>query len=131
MTTVSDVIQTMDAWADPKWAYSWDKAGLAMGHPDAKITKILTALTITTEVLHAAKRRKADMIVSHHPVIWNPIESLRLDQPMNRLYTELVKNDIACYSAHTNLDVACGGVNHILANRLNLKNMICCTWICR
>ena len=123
MITVQTVIDAMDAWAHPGLAYSWDKAGLATGHPHQKVTKVATALTITSEVLRDAKRKKADMIVSHHPVIWEPLTTLRLDQGLSKLYTEIVKAGIACYSAHTNLDVAPGGVNHILAKRLGLQNL--------
>jgi len=118
-----DIIETMDQWANPSLAYSWDKSGLATGSPNDSVSRVLTALTITSDTITAAKKFKADMIVSHHPLIWEPISTLRTDNPTSKLILNTLKNEIACYSAHTNLDVVAGGVNHVLARRLGLSNI--------
>ena len=120
--TVNDIIQAMQRWAPEGLAYSWDKIGLATGSPDQPVTKIMTCLTITQDAVRAAKRAKAEMIVSHHPLIWEPITTLRSDNPLSKLFLDIHDAGIACYSAHTNLDVAEAGVNYILADRLGLKN---------
>ena len=65
---VNDIIESMEQWAPASLAYSWDKIGLATGSPDQKITKVITALTITRDAFNAAKRAKAQMIASHHPL---------------------------------------------------------------
>ena len=117
----SDVIGAMNAWAPESLAYSWDKVGLATGTPDQKVTKVVTALTVTQDTLQFARRAKAQMIVSHHPLIWEPFTTLREDNPLSKLYLDIARAGIACYSAHTNLDVAQRGVNHVLADRLGLK----------
>jgi dinuclear metal center YbgI/SA1388 family protein len=119
---VNDIIESMEQWAPASLAYSWDKIGLATGSPDQKITKVITALTITRDAFNAAKRAKAQMIVSHHPLIWDPITTLRSDNPLSKLFLDIAQSGIACFSAHTNLDVALDGINHILADRLGLTN---------
>jgi len=118
---VADVIQVMDAWAPPALAYSWDKAGLATGSPDARVTGVLTCLTVTRAAFAAARRVKANVIVAHHPLIWDALTTLRRDDPRAALCVDIAAAGIACYSAHTNLDVVMDGVNHALAGRLGLR----------
>ncbi|MCH8204233.1 MAG: Nif3-like dinuclear metal center hexameric protein [Candidatus Hydrogenedentes bacterium] len=120
---VRDVIAAVDSWAPPALAYDWDKVGLSTGRPDAKVSKILVALTVTSDVLKAAVAWKAQMIVSHHPLIWEPLTTLRSDNAQARLCLNIANKKIACYSAHTNLDVVPQGVNHILAERLGLTEV--------
>ncbi len=120
---VRDVIAVMDEWAPPELAYSWDRCGLHAGDPDREVRKILTCLTVTRAAFAAAKRARAEMIVSHHPLIWDPLKSLREDNEEARLCLDIARAGIACYAAHTNLDVVPGGVNHVLAGRLGLKKL--------
>ncbi|MDK1021285.1 MAG: Nif3-like dinuclear metal center hexameric protein [Candidatus Hydrogenedentes bacterium] len=120
---VRDVMAAVDRWAPPALAYSWDKAGLSTGNPDSKVTKILVALTVTTETFEAALAAKAQMIVSHHPLIWEPLTTLRSDDAQARLCLNVANKKIACYSAHTTLDVVPQGVNHVLAERLGLTKV--------
>jgi len=119
---VSDVIGVLDELAPPELAYSWDRVGLHTGSPDAGVSKVLVALSVTSETLRAARRAKADMIVSHHPLIWEPLKTLRTDLPEARLSLELASAGIACYGVHTNLDVVPGGVNDVLADRIGLRS---------
>lgn len=118
--TVADVCAALDRWAPPAYAYDWDRIGLATGQPSDKVATVLCALTVTTAAYKAAVKANADMIVAHHPLIWEPLSTLRTDRAEARLCVDLVKQGIACYSAHTNLDVTPGGVNDILADRLGL-----------
>lgn len=120
---VRDVIAAVDRWAPPALAYDWDKAGLSTGRPDAKVSKVLVGLTVTSDMVKAAVAAKAQMIVSHHPLIWEPLTTLRSDNAQARLCLNVANKKIACYSAHTNLDVVPQGVNHILAERLGLTNV--------
>ena len=119
--TVRDVMDAMEAWAPLNWAYDWDKAGLAIGAPDLHVSRVLCCLTLTREAFRAARRAKAELIVSHHPLIWEPLEALRTDQPHTRLCLDVAEAKMAAYSAHTNLDVAPGGVNAVLAEKLGLQ----------
>jgi dinuclear metal center YbgI/SA1388 family protein len=122
--TVGDVCAVMDAWAPQQLAYGWDRVGLSVGQPSAPVRKVLVALTVTPEAVAAALRAKAQLIISHHPLIWEPIRALRTDRPEIQLYQDLLKADIACFAAHTNLDVAPGGVSHVLASRLSLEDTV-------
>lgn len=120
---IQDVIDTMNLWAPPNLAYDWDNVGLALGSPSTEISKVLVALTVTPDAFRAARKTKAQLIVSHHPLIWTPLKSLRDDDPVARLCLKLARADIACFSAHTNLDVVPTGVNHILAELLGLRRL--------
>ncbi|MEX2016258.1 MAG: Nif3-like dinuclear metal center hexameric protein [Candidatus Hydrogenedentales bacterium] len=117
---VQQVIQAIEALAPPGYAYSWDRVGLHTGRPDQDVHTALVALTVTQEVLDAALQTGAEMVVSHHPLIWEPFKSLREDYAESRLALDIARARIACYAAHTNLDVVPGGVNTVLAERLGL-----------
>lgn len=119
-TTVQDIMHSMERWAPGAWAYDWDNVGLSLGHPNSTVTKVVTCLSVTREVLDLARKEKAEMVVSHHPLIFRAPKSLRTDWPQNALLMDFAAAGIACFSAHTNLDVAPGGVNHVLADLLNL-----------
>lgn len=119
--TVRDVCDFMDRWAPPEWAYSWDKPGLHTGNPQQPVERILACLTVTPAVVKTAVKNNISMIVAHHPLIWDPIKTLRSDIPQNKLYLDLCSANIACFSAHTNLDIAPDGVNAALADQLHLQ----------
>ena len=119
--TVGDVAAFMDAWAPRALACEWDKVGLQTGRPDTTVTRVLTCLTITPEAFRAAIRANANMIIAHHPLIWSPLRQLRMDDPQSRLCVEIAASGAACFVAHTNLDLAPGGVNDVLAKRLGLE----------
>ena len=118
---VSEIVHAIQRLAPEEWAYTRDRVGLSVGSPDDKVTSVLVTLTVTPDALKAARREKAQMIVSHHPLIWTPLTALRTDDPATRFMLDIAQAGIACYAAHTNLDVAPGGVNDILAKRLGLS----------
>ncbi|MDP7638406.1 MAG: Nif3-like dinuclear metal center hexameric protein [Candidatus Hydrogenedentes bacterium] len=120
---VRDVIEALDAWAPPALAYSWDRPGLSTGAPDESVSKVLVALTATRAAFNAARKARAGMIVAHHPLIWEPLTTLRSDDPAARLLLDIAEAGMASYSVHTNLDVVPQGVNHALADRLGLVNV--------
>lgn len=117
---VGQVCEVMEELAPAALAYSWDRVGLSTGSPETRVTGILVALSISRETVKAAKRAKANLIVSHHPLIWEPLKNLRSDDPHTALCLEVARVRIACFAAHTNLDVAPGGVNDVLAKKLGL-----------
>ena len=121
--TVGDVAKILDELARPSLAMSWDNVGFLVGHADKPVKVILTALDFSAAVLEQAIQLKADLIVTHHPVIFKSIHSLTSTDWKNALLLEAVEHGIAIYSAHTNLDIALGGVNDVLAEYLDLKNV--------
>ena len=120
---VREICTILDQLAPRELAFSWDKVGLQIGDPDLEAGRVLVALTVEAETLEAARRRDAQMIVAHHPLIWSPLETLRRDDPHAALCLALAESGIACYAAHTNLDLVPGGVNHRLAELLELREV--------
>lgn len=122
MTTVADILKFIETVAPPYMKESWDNVGLNCGHMDRPVTKILVALDPFTHVCREAKKIGADLLVTHHALIWKPgfITDMST-QGRNTLF--LVENGIAHINAHTNLDQAPGGVNDVLAEKLGLQNV--------
>lgn len=118
---VADVCAALEDWAPSAWAYEWDRCGLQTGASEWYVRGVLTCLTVTQAVFERARKAKADLIVSHHPLIWEPLTTLCPSDQRVRLGLELAQSRIACFSAHTNLDVVPGGVNDLLADALGLQ----------
>lgn len=117
------VIQLMEELAPKHYAVPDDKIGLQLGALNKDIRKVLVALDVTDEVVEEAIREQADLIIAHHAIIFRPLANLRTDTPAGQLYAKLIKHDIAVYIAHTNLDVADGGINDMMASALGLSDL--------
>lgn len=117
---IIDAIETM---APRYLAEEWDNVGLLVGSPAAKIDKVMTCLDVTVETVERAIADKVNLIVTHHPLIFKPLKNIRTDYHLGGLIARLLKNDIAVYAAHTNLDSASGGVNDVLAEKLGLEDV--------
>lgn len=123
MISCKMLIQILEKWAMTNLTLDWDNPGLAVGDPSKDISKVLLTLTVTQETVDFASKNNFDMIISHHPLFFKPFKSLRTDTPIGRLVSTAVKNDIVIYSAHTNMDIAYGGINDILADALGLEQV--------
>lgn len=117
---VSDVCSLMEQWAPSGYAYTWDRTGLRIGDPSATVKSVVVALTVDRKTFALARRVKAQLVVAHHPVLWEPLKTLRTDDPLTRLYLDFAEAGIACYGSHTSLDIVADGVNDVLAERLGL-----------
>ena len=118
MITVRQVYEAMQAIAPLELAESWDNPGLLVDCGGA-VHRVLTALDITPEVVEEAAAKQCEMIVSHHPVIFDPLKKIGpQDVPF-----QLVQAGISAICMHTNLDAAEGGVNEVLAGIFDMKNM--------
>ena len=115
MAAVREVYEAMDRWAH--------NAGFLVGRGDREITKILVTLDITLDVVREAADWGAQLIVSHHPVIFHPVRSITDGEPTGRILLELIEGGVAAICAHTNLDAAQGGVNDCLAQALSLTQV--------
>jgi len=120
---INDIAQIIEAWAPKEISWEKDNVGLQVGTPHKRIKKILVTLDVTPEVIAEANRKNVDLIISHHPLIFNPIKSVNNNKPFDNLLTSLIKNDIALYSAHTNLDFTKDGVSFSLAKKIGLINI--------
>lgn len=115
------VVQLIERLAPKHYAMPDDKIGLQLGTLRKDIRTVLVALDVTDEVVDEAIRMQADLIIAHHAIIFRPLAHLQTDTPAGRLYEKLIKHDIAVYISHTNLDVADGGINDMMAKALGLE----------
>lgn len=110
MATVKDIYNFIDSFAPFASQEEWDNSGLLVGNENATVNKIIFALDATEDVLNQAVESGADLIITHHPVIFRPLSAVT----QSTLAYKLVKNNISIISAHTNYDIAVDGVNDIL-----------------
>lgn len=123
MTTVSDILAYMETVIAPvNMKEAWDHVGLNCGHLDAPVTRILVALDPFDEAIAEAKAFGAELLVTHHALIWEP-GFVTDKESQGRRTLELIENHIAHINAHTNLDCAPGGVNDCLAEVLGLADI--------
>ncbi|AQU79152.1 Nif3-like dinuclear metal center hexameric protein [Planococcus faecalis] len=116
------IIEEFEKWSPKYLAMENDPIGLHVGTLNKKIDRVLVTLDVNEEVVDEAIAKGAGLIIAHHPPIFRPMKNLQTDFPQGRLMEKLIKSDIAVYAAHTNLDVAIGGVNDLLAASLGLQN---------
>ena len=120
---VRDVLDYLQTLAPVHMKYDWDNVGLLCGSRDKEVERVLVALDPFMDVCEEAARLDADLVVSHHPLIFRPFKSVTDDDPVGRSILYLVSHGIAAVNAHTNLDCAPGGVNDVLAGMLDLVDV--------
>lgn len=120
---VSDIIKKIEQWLPEKYAVKDDKIGLITGSYQNEVNKILVTLDVNLDVVKEAIENNVDMIFAHHNPFYVMDSTFITDTPQGKILSELLKNDIVLYVAHTNLDSAFGGVNDVLADMLELKNV--------
>ncbi|WP_169975123.1 Nif3-like dinuclear metal center hexameric protein [Tautonia rosea] len=119
MTTVADLAAWMDTFAPLRLAEDWDNVGLLLGDPGASVQNVMTCLTVTPESAAEAIDKGANLIVSHHPVWFKPVQRLRSDRADGFLWS-LARAGISIYSPHTAFDNTKGGINDFLCETLGL-----------
>lgn len=123
MVTMKDIAQAIESQAPLQLQESWDNCGLQVGSMSSSVQRVLTALDVTSEVVAEAIERQVDAIVTHHPMIFKGIKSINTDTMQGKMIKDLLCHSINVYSAHTNLDVAGGGLNDEVARRLGLQGI--------
>lgn len=118
-----DIITELEKLAPINLAESWDNVGLLIGDIEQEIHNVMVTLDITQEVVQEAIEKQVNLIISHHPLIFNPIKKVIETDHIGSIVRKLIKNDIAVYAAHTNLDIAWGGLNDELSSKLQLNNI--------
>jgi dinuclear metal center YbgI/SA1388 family protein len=121
--SIAAVTDALEAWAPPGSAQDYDNVGLQVGDADRSVATGLLALDATPEVLAEAQAIGADLIVTHHPLLFRPLDGVTADGYVSRLALRLAEAGVALYSIHTNLDAAPGGVSFALADRLGLTDV--------
>lgn len=120
--TVKEVLEFLETLAPRYMKMDWDNVGLLCGRRDKEVQKILVALDPFEDVCREAAKWGADLIVTHHPLIFEAPRSITDETSVGRSILFLAAHDIAAVNAHTNLDCAPGGVNDCLAAALGLEN---------
>jgi len=120
---VDQIVGKLVGLAPEYLAEDWDNIGLQIGSMDNDISKILVALDATERVIDEAVEIGANMIIVHHPMIFNPLKKVTKDDPIGKSIYKLIKNDISLYVMHTNFDAAFGGTNDVLSNIIGLYNI--------
>lgn len=120
---LKDISTCLEKYAPLSLQETYDNSGLLIGSYDQVINKTLIALDVTEAVLNEAIENKCELIVAHHPLIFKGIKSLTGKNYVEKLIIKAIKNNIAIYAIHTNLDNVKNGVNGILADKLSLKKI--------
>lgn len=122
MATVGDIYEFLNERAPFSMQMDFDNAGFLVGRRGTTVRRVLVALDITNAVIEEAAAKHCELIVAHHPVIWGGARSVTDETPTGRKLLALAEHGIAAICAHTNLDMARGGVNDALAAALGLTN---------
>ncbi len=113
----------LNQWAPPNTKLDYDNVGLLVGNPSQKVTRILTCLDVTLDVVEEAVNKGCELIVAHHPLIFKSIDRINPVDEQGKIIYRLIKSDISLIAAHTNLDAALDGVSFVLAQKLGLENV--------
>ena len=119
MVTVQDVFAFLDAQAPVRYQMDFDNAGFLAGNPQSTVQQILVTLDITDDVIEEAVEAGAQLIVSHHPLIFKPLKRVTADDLTGRKILRMAANGLSAVCMHTNLDIAEGGVNDALMAALD------------
>uniref|UniRef100_UPI00404B0CF4 Nif3-like dinuclear metal center hexameric protein n=1 Tax=Fulvivirga sp. TaxID=1931237 RepID=UPI00404B0CF4 len=122
MTRIKDIIQHLESIAPLAYQESYDNSGLLTGNAKDEVTTILISLDVTEQVVEEAIELGANLIVAHHPIIFKGLKSLTGKNYVERTVIKAIKNDIAIYAIHTNLDNVHNGVNKKICDKLGLVN---------
>lgn len=119
---IRDITNAIAAFAPLQYQESYDNAGLLFGSPDWEVTGVLLTLDATEEVIDEAIARKCNLVVAHHPIVFGGLKKINGNNYVERVAIKVIKNDIAVYAAHTNLDNVRNGVCEMMARRLSLQH---------
>lgn len=122
MTTISDICTYLERWAPTIYAESYDNVGLITGNPSSQVSGILVCLDSTEETVEEAIRLGCNLILAHHPIVFRGLKKFNGSNYVERTVIQAIKNDIAIYAAHTNLDNVLSGVNYKIAHLLGLHD---------
>lgn len=123
MPTVADIAGFLERLAPAALAADWDNVGLLLGDPAAQVERLMACLTLTPEVVAEAVAEQVQLIVTHHPILFRPVQRLTSATHDGQLLLPLLRAGIAVHSPHTAWDNAKGGINDLLASRLSLTEV--------
>lgn len=119
---LKEIITVLEEFAPPALQENYDNAGLITGNPEMEITEAMLCLDATEEVIDEAIQIRCNLVIAHHPIIFSGLKKITGSNYVERTIIKAIKNDIAIYAAHTNLDNVQKGVNKKICEKLQLKN---------
>src|SRR5262245_50808661 len=123
MPIISEICSFLDQFAPRSLAAEWDNVGLLLGDGSGGVDRILTCLTVTPVVVAEAIEERANLIITHHPILFRGAKQLSTETAEGRLLWPLARAGVAVYSPHTALDNTAGGINDSIARRLGLTEV--------
>lgn len=123
MTQLRELTFLLESLAPTAYQESYDNSGLLVGDPAAEITGVLVSLDATEAVVDEAIANGCNVVVAHHPIVFKGLKKLTGKTYVERTVIKAIKNDVALYAIHTNLDNVVGGVNFMIAEKLGLQNV--------
>ncbi len=130
MAKVKNIIELIENFAPLELQEDYDNSGFTIGDRNSDIKKVMLALDLSSDVLDEAIRKSVDMLVIHHPIIFLPIKNITTDTLQGRLILGCIENNIAVYSAHTNVDLTEDSISSELMRRLSAENITRITDAC-
>jgi dinuclear metal center YbgI/SA1388 family protein len=124
MLTVAALVQFLEQFAPPALAAGWDNIGLLLGDSATEVQRLMTCLTVTPDSGAEAIEANAQLIVTHHPILFRPVKRLTSATPEGRMLLALIRAGVAVYSPHTSFDNTAGGINDLLAERFALRDVV-------
>ena len=120
---LQNLLAPLETIAPLNLAADWDNVGLLLGDAATDVRRVMTCLSVTPEVVAEATDQRADLIVTHHPILFSSVKQLTAASPEGRMVLTLARFNVAVYSAHTAYDNAPGGINDMIAARLQLGDV--------
>jgi dinuclear metal center YbgI/SA1388 family protein len=122
MSTIGEVCDVLESFAPLTLQESYDNAGLILGNKSQKLTGILIALDVSLNVLDEAIEQDCNLIVTHHPFIFKGLKTINGKNHTENCLIKAIRNDLAIYAGHTNVDAVRGGVNERMCEKLGLQD---------
>ena len=122
MLKIKDITNCLEGIAPLRLQESYDNAGLILGSPETETESAIVTVDVTEEVVDEAIRNKINLIIAHHPVVFSGLKKITGKNYVERVLLKAIKNDIAIYAAHTNIDSVSGGVNTKICEKLDLQD---------
>src|SRR5688500_16374388 len=119
---IGELLSAIEVFAAPELQEEYDNAGLITGKRDWNCTSVLCTLDVTVDVVNEAVQKGCNLIVAHHPIVFKGLKRINGNNYVEQVMIEAIKNDMAIYAVHTNLDNVVLGVSHTMAQRIGLKD---------
>lgn len=123
MATIKEVISAIERFAPLNYQENYDNAGLIVGNSDVEVKGVLLCLDSIEATIDEAVSKKCNLVIAHHPIVFSGLKSITGKNYIERTIIKAIKNDIAIYAAHTNLDNVKQGVNKKIADKIGLQHL--------